>query len=139
MTLLSRDGKVEKEFSRITWSFMDPHATGKARGCKDCHTSPKTLGLGYGNLVYLGGGKWRFVSAERKEQDLLGIDRPLSAVVDLEGHVLVHFSRPDLRPFTPQEMKRILRVGLCLPCHRDFDDPVMRRWDPKKRCPVFKE
>ncbi len=139
MTILSRDGGVEKEFKRLTWSFMDPHATDKARSCRDCHLSAKTLGLGYGTLSYLGGGKWQLETVEREPAELLGVDFPLSAVTDLSGRVFVHFSRPDLRAFNQEELHRILRVGLCLSCHPDFTDPVMLRWDRKRRCPVFKE
>ncbi len=117
---------------------MDPHATGKARTCKSCHTSAKTLGLGYGILSYRN-GKWHFESMESQKSDLLGLDFPLSAVTDLEGHVFVRFSRKDLRAFTPEEIKRILRVGLCLDCQKDFTDPVMKNWNPKRKCPVFKE
>ena len=137
--MLSRSGKLEKEFKRLTWSYIDPHGTGKARTCEDCHTSAKTLGLGYGNLRYLGRGKWAFQSIERLPDDLLEIKVPLSGLTDLSGRPLTYLSRKDLRPFTAEEIKRILRVGLCLPCHKDFSDPVMRHWDPKAKCPVFRE
>ena len=139
MSILSQEGELKEEFRRLTWSFMDPHATSKSRTCKDCHTSPKTLGLGYGTLSYQGKGNWRFTSAEKEKSPLLGIEFPLSALTDLQGRRYVHLSRKDLRPFNPEEMKRILRVGLCLECHPDFSDPVMRRWDREKICPVFKE
>ncbi len=118
---------------------MDPHATSKARTCKDCHTSAKTLGLGYGTLTYKGKGRWHFSSAEKEMSDLLGIDFPLSAVTNLKGRRYVNFSRKDLRPFSPEEIERILRVGLCLECHKDFKDPVMRYWERERSCPVFKE
>ena len=118
---------------------MDPHATGKARSCRDCHTLAKTIGLGYGRLTYLGHNRWAFTPLEKPENNLLGIDFPLSGLTDLNGRVFVNLSRKDLRPFNPEEIKRILRVGLCLECHPDFTDPVMKNWDPKKRCPVFKE
>lgn len=118
---------------------MDPHATDKARSCEDCHWSAKTLGLGYGVLSYSGQGRWQLESIEAPKSKLLGIDFPLSAVTNLEGEVYVHFSRPDLRAFNRKELYRILRVGLCLQCHRNFSDPVMLHWEPRKHCPVFKE
>ncbi len=34
-------------------------------------------------------------------------------------------TRADVRPFTPEEQRRILRVGACLTCHPG-DSPVMR-------------
>ncbi|OAQ21865.1 hypothetical protein [Thermosulfurimonas dismutans] len=128
---------MEKEFKRITWSFMYPHNTGKARTCKDCHQSAKTVGLGYGSLTYLGKGRFRFTPAEAPSE-LLEIEHGLSAVVDLSGKPLVNF-RPGVRGFNGKEIRQILRVGLCLSCHRDFSDPVMRNWPPRKPCPVFKE
>ncbi len=118
---------------------MDPHATGKARTCKDCHTSAKTLGLGYGILTYLGKGKWAFQSTEKVPSELLDINVPLSGLTDLSGKPLTKLSRKDLRPFSKEEIQRILRVGLCLPCHSDFSDSVMRNWNPKAHCPIFKE
>ncbi len=139
MSILSREGELKKKFQRLTWSFMDPHSTSKARTCKDCHTSAKTLGLGYGILSYQGDGRWLFRSAEKEKSSLLEIDFPLSALTNLRGQRYVYLSRKDLRPFNPEEIKRILRVGLCLDCHSDFSDPVMRNWNPQKICPVFKE
>ncbi|NDY42773.1 cytochrome C, partial [Dissulfurirhabdus thermomarina] len=59
-----------------------------------------------------------------------GIDHPLDAFVDANGTALVHTSRPDLRPLGRDEIRRVLDVGLCLPCHRDLRDPVMRAWRP---------
>ncbi len=137
MTFLSPEGKVEREFRRITWSHMYPHGTGKARTCRDCHQSAKTVGLGYGSLTYLGKGKWRFTPAEAPAE-LLGLKHGLSALTNLSGEPLVNF-RPGVSAFSGPEIRRILRVGLCLPCHRDFSDPVMRNWPPKRPCPVFKE
>ena len=128
---------MEREFKRLTWSFMYPHNTGKARGCKDCHQSAKTVGLGYGSLTYLGKGQWRFTPAEAPSE-LLEIEHGLSAVVDLSGKPFGNF-RPGVRAFNGTEIMRTLRVGLCLSCHPDFSDPVMRNWPPKKACPVFKE
>jgi len=51
-------------------------------------------------------------------------------------------TRDDVRPFTPEEQRRILRVGACLTCHpgdsavmresvRDFEALVARR---SRRC-----
>ena len=126
---------MEREFRRITWSHQYPHNTGRARGCPDCHADPKTLGLGYGTLTYLGGDRWRFTPAEAPAE-LLGLDHGLSQVVTLSGKPLVHF-RPGVRAFGAEDLRRILKVGLCLPCHRDFSDPVMRNWPPRRPCPVF--
>ncbi len=139
---------------------MDPHSTSiRGRTCPDCHQNPKTLGLGEGNL-WNADGRWYFSASSRtveatvtgtlslisgRARDhaaILNNDRhatgqkspannhPLDAFVDIDGNALVHTSRKGLRPFDKKEIDRILYVGLCLNCHRDFKDPVMKNWQP---------
>ncbi len=124
----------------MTISWMDPHTTSKeSRSCIDCHTDPKALGLGAGSLVKIK-GSWRLVPATSKSRDRrLNIPR-LDGFVDISGKPLVLTSRKDLRPFDAAELKRILDVGQCLICHRDFDDKVMKNWNslsPPKPCKFF--
>jgi len=109
---------------------MDPHTTQKdGRSCKECHQDPRALGLGQGSLS-LGSNGWSFTSSLSGPSASLDIDHPLDAFVDIKGRPLVLTSRKGLRPFNSQELDKILYVGLCLPCHTDFDDPVMRKWTP---------
>ncbi len=120
---------MRKTFTKLTLSWMDPHTTSaKGRSCRDCHTDPRSLGLGEGNL-WLSNGKWRFESGLSGRPDLLGLDHPLDGLVDIHGTPLVHTSRPWLRPFNGEELERILNVGRCLPCHQRLDDPVIAHWD----------
>ncbi len=35
-------------------------------------------------------------------------------------------SHEGARPFSAEEVKKILRVSLCLPCHDAYDDPVFK-------------
>jgi len=109
---------------------MDPHTTQKgSRSCVECHQDPRALGLGGGNLAW-DGNVWRFTSSLSSAPSLLGIDHPLDSFVNMDGAVFVNTSREGLRPFNAFELKSILRVGLCLPCHKDFSDPVMKNWVP---------
>ncbi|GEM_PF-630698 len=109
---------------------MDPHTTQKAgRPCRECHQDPRTLGLGRGSLSF-GPDGWRFTSSLSGPSGSLGTDHPLDAFVDIKGRPLVRTSRKGLRPFNSREIDRILYVGLCLPCHTNFDDPVMKTWTP---------
>ncbi len=109
---------------------MDPHTTQKrGRSCKECHTDPRALGLGRGTL-WLKDGTWQFRSALSQASDLLGLDHPLDAFVDVNGTALVYRSRPGLRPFTKGEIETVLRVGLCVDCHNRYDDPVIKNWGP---------
>ena len=73
---------------------------------------------------------WRFTSSLSGPSGSLGTDHPLDAFVDIKGRPLVRTSRKGLRPFNSREIDRILYVGLCLPCHTNFDDPVMKTWTP---------
>jgi len=108
---------------------MDPHSTSSgARQCLDCHANPKTLGLGYGSFYQEGANSWGFEPSCWVNKDLFGQKRRLDAFVDTEGNPLVHLGRPGLRPFNKRELGRIVKVGFCLPCHKNMEDPVMKSW-----------
>ena len=74
---------------------------------------------------------------------LLGDGLPADAWMPfLGGRTGMLSTRDDVRPFTPEEQRRILRVGACLTCHagdsavmresvRDFDALLARR---SRRC-----
>ena len=109
---------------------MNPHSTRKSgRTCKSCHVDTRAVGLGTGSVRYTE-GKLQFSPALSSSPGISGLDHPLDAFVDIDGRPLVHTSRPGLRTFNSDEIKRILYVGLCLECHRDFNDPVMKNWNP---------
>ena len=140
VTLIDKDGKVEGGFNRFTMAAINPHTTqAKGRPCKDCHTSPKTVGLGEGTVVKKD-GKWAFYPVGQGV-DTLEKKRtvPLDAFVTIDGKQLQHGSRENLRPFNGDELRRILRVGLCLPCHEDYDDPAYTNYDPARPCPEYVE
>ena len=51
VTLLDKNGKPERQFNSLTMAALNPHTTRKeSRTCADCHTEPKTIGLGEGTL-----------------------------------------------------------------------------------------
>lgn len=68
-------------------------------------------------------GRWRFTSTHRPGPDGL----PAGAWIGFLQERLVGAStRPDARPLTVEEQKRILTVGACLTCHEPAS-PAMRR------------
>jgi len=139
VTVLDEQGNPEKQFNSLTMAALNPHTTQKeSRTCVDCHASPKTLGLGEGAL-WRENGRWRFTSGTLGVETVPGPTPPLDAYVDLTGKPLQKSSRSDLRPFTGSELNRILRVGLCLECHKSYDDPAFNNYRPATTCPVFKE
>ena len=140
VTLIDEKGEVEEGgFNRFTMAAINPHTIqAKGRGCKDCHTSPKTVGLGEGTVVKKD-GKWQFVPVDRGVQTANGRTVGFDNFVTIEGTALQHGSRKDLRPFNGEELQRILRVGLCLECHSRADDPAYKEYDWKRPCPVYQE
>ena len=139
VTLIDEQGKSEGGFNRFTMAAINPHTIqAKGRSCKDCHASPKTIGLGEGTVVKRD-GQWHFSPVDRGVRSggetMPGFDN----FVTIDGTPLQHGSRQDLRPFNGEELRRILRVGLCLDCHPSQSDPAYHNYDQKRPCPVFRE
>lgn len=139
VTLVDKQGKVSGGFNRFTMAAINPHTTQiKGRTCEECHTSPKTVGLGEGT-VSKKDGEWRFTPMDQGIDTLEGRTVGLDTFVTIDGKPLQHGSRPNLRPFNGEELRRILRVGLCLQCHKDLKNPAYINYDPKRPCPKYQE
>ncbi|ACB74745.1 hypothetical protein [Opitutus terrae] len=98
----------------------------EGRSCRSCHNDPVALGYGEGQLDYVvsdTGGRWTFKPAQPAADDGLPADAWIGFLEDgATGRAL----RGDVRPFTANEQRRILRVGACLTCHAD-NSPVMQQ------------
>jgi hypothetical protein len=139
VTLINKKGEISGGFNRFTMAAINPHTTqAKGRSCKDCHAEPKTVGLGEGTVTKKN-GKWEFFPNDQGVDTASGRTVGLDTFVTIEGKPLQHGSRKDLRPFNKDELQRILRVGLCLNCHTDYNDQAYSNYDPKRPCPVYKE
>jgi hypothetical protein len=139
VTLIDEQGIPAGGFNRFTMAAINPHTIqAKGRACKDCHASPKTVGLGEGTVVKKE-GKWHFFPVDRGVATEHGQTPGLDTFVTIDGTPLQYGSRKNLRPFNGEELQRILRVGLCLDCHTSPDDPAFRHYDRQRPCPVFKE
>ncbi|GJL79704.1 MAG: cytochrome c [Nitrospinaceae bacterium] len=107
-----------------------PHSVGKkVRSCASCHLSPKTLGLGDGDLFF--GRKPSGKDDQMKPLVRSDIVKHRSvfapdAKVDVLGKPLAGTSQSGARPFNQKEIARILRVGNCIPCHDSYNDPIYR-------------
>ena len=62
-----------------------------------------------------------------------------NAFVTIDGTPLQKSFRPNLRPFNKEELARILRIGQCLPCHKEYSDVAYKNYSPNRPCPIFKE
>jgi len=114
----------EKSSRHLVMASFDPHTTAlKPPTCEACHMDSKVIGLGEGALKITDTGLI-FNPVYQSARSGLGIDFPLDAFVSAEGRPLQLTSRPGARPFSLEELERITRVSLCLPCHDRYDDKI---------------
>ena len=138
VTLVDEKGKVDGGFNRFTMAAINPHTTqAKGRTCADCHTSTKVVGLGEGTVTEKD-GKWSFRPLDQGVGTFAGKTVGFDAFVTIDGQQLQNGSRPDLRPFNGEELKKILRVGLCIECHPAYSDPAWKHYNSTVQCPVQK-
>lgn len=97
--------------SGIATNPIQPHTvTKEARTCEDCHANRKAVGLGGGTY----------------DSRANGVDVPfeLERIVDEEGKQIQATNHDGARPFNKEEQARILRVGVCVSCHKKQTDPA---------------
>jgi hypothetical protein len=138
VTLVDEKGNVDGGFNRFTMAAINPHTTqAKGRTCADCHTSTKVVGLGEGTVTEKD-GKWTFEPLDQGVDTFAGKTVGFDAFVTIDGKQLQNGSRPDLRPFNGVELRRILRVGLCIECHTEYSDPAWKKYKATTQCPSQK-
>ena len=107
---------------------MNPHSIGKkVRSCESCHMSSRVLGLGEGD-IYIG------LNSTGKDDTILPLVRTdiisgrsqlaPKARLTMRGEPLAGISQSGARLFNQEEINRILKVGNCLPCHEQYNDPI---------------
>ena len=117
---------ADESFTNLNLSAFDPHTTrGKSRSCIDCHTDPKSMGLGEG-ILHQTGGKRVFRPTHRASDHGRGLPFPLDGFVNLEGNALQTGAKNGVRPFDQEEIQRILSVEGCLGCHNTYEDKIYR-------------
>ena len=116
-----------KSGSNLAYS-LNPHSTGrKVRSCESCHLSPKTLGLGEGDLIIGANntGKDDSLSPLNRFDKRIGASAfDPQAKVSIRGEILAGSHQLNARPFNQKEIVKILKVGNCIPCHDEYDDPI---------------
>jgi hypothetical protein len=71
-----------------------------------------------------GVGRWQFTPLhESLPQDGLPADAWIGFLQTRSGMLS---TRDEVRPFTPEEQRRVLQVGACLTCHAG-DSPMMKQ------------
>jgi len=123
----------------MTFSTMTPHTTQKtSRSCDECHNNSKSIGLGDGNLIKKN-NKWFFEGVFSGKN--FEMNAPMDSCIDINGTATVNFSRNWLRGFNNKEINAILNAGICIKCHKDLNDKVMKNWEnieDKTYCPFIK-
>ncbi len=116
-------------FPALAMGAFDPHSTRtEVTSCEGCHLDPKVLGLGDG-ILDVRDEQPVVVSAWDLARSGLDVSAPLDAFVAGNGTPLQTTSRTDSRPFDGAELRAILAVGVCLPCHDGWDDPIWEDWE----------
>lgn len=130
LEIFDADGnhQPERSFRSMVMAGFDPHTTLlETPDCSQCHLDSKALGLGEGSLKITRKGL-AFEPVFQSEKSGLGIGFPLDAFVSAQGKPQQQASRLESRPFNTIELKRITQVGLCLPCHYHYDDPIYSKY-----------
>ena len=120
--IMTIQGTGKGKAHRRLFAAMDPHTTRKqARSCDSCHRSPVALGLGSGELD-LSAVSPRFLPTHPGPAGAPAKDAwtTLEAVAPGQG------TRTGLRSLDAKELRRVLAVGRCTPCHKKAADPIYR-------------
>jgi len=124
--VLSIKAKQNNYFNRLFAPAFPHTITKKAATCKTCHNNPVALGYGRGELKYKvdnGKGKWTFVSNMQKiAKDNLPEDAWLGFLTNSTKN---NSTRPNTRPFTIDEQRKILTIGACFSCHEESNKKVL--------------
>ncbi|MFN3406133.1 MAG: hypothetical protein ACK4UR_01685 [Caldimicrobium sp.] len=91
-----------------------------------------SLGLGYGKISLNN----KTLHFEPLEKTLTTTALRLSQIINEKGETLVKFNRQHMRGFNSEEIYRILRVGICLECHKE-KDKIYQQWKSNLSCPQF--
>jgi hypothetical protein len=148
-TVVDSNGHVIKPYDSAIMSLKNgmnslamgsthPHTTRQeCVRCVDCHLDNKALGLGEGRMLRMGGkDELQTEPVYDSEGSGLRIPFPLEAVVDSEGRILQGTSHQLARGFNLEEIKRIVGIRRCLPCHDRYNDPAWCSAGPYRERPA---
>jgi len=130
--------RLQNGLSSMAVGPTHPHTTRTpAPRCVDCHLDAKALGLGEGRLA------WNAVEQRVSIEPIydspasgLQIAFPMDAVIDPKGKILQGTSHKLSRGFNNEEIRKIVSIAPCLPCHDRYDDPIWEKPGPYQEAPV---
>lgn len=102
--------------------FYSHNTAEKAVGCRECHANPDFLGFGQ-HVVEKDSIQATLICEQSEEKPLDGF------LTMKEGRVKAFsaITREHSRPLTGGEIKKIMKVNLCLVCHDDGEDPIYQK------------
>jgi len=134
----SRVMKLQNGLTSMAMGPTHPHTTRtQVPRCVDCHLDPKALGLGEGTLrMDPTSGGLTLKTLYDSPGSGLKIPFALDAIVNTRGEILQGTSHKLARGFNAEELKKIVFIAPCLPCHDRYDDPVWSKPGPYKETPA---
>lgn len=133
--------KLKSGYSSIAMGPTHPHTTRReVPRCVDCHLDAKALGLGDGRLFQKPpGNRLEVQPIYDSKASGLKIPYPLDRVVDSDGKVRQGTSHRLSRGFNAEEIRKIVGIAPCLPCHDRYDDPVWEKPGPYRETPACRK
>lgn len=114
----------KKIFKRLFAPTFSHTINKSGRSCKSCHNNPLAIGYGKGELIFSGTANLSFKPFYANH---IGDNLPKDAWIGfMKTRNETSTTRTNTRPFTVEEQKRILLVGVCLTCHED-DSEIMKK------------
>ncbi len=127
LTELDKQKQVKKQAFWPTMAGFDPHSTRRETPtCMECHSDPKRLGLGEGNLT-LKEGNLHFTPTYAATAAGLG-GFALEQMIHVNGEPFQQMSRTGERPFNGTEIRKIYAMRYCLVCHEKATDKIYNRF-----------
>lgn len=120
---LNKSIKNEQEntFLRL-YSPVSPHTISKeSRTCKSCHLDPSAIGYGRGIFEFKNNSLTFIPKFNKSENDNLPEDAWIGFLSESSNK---NSTRENARPFNLKEQKNILTVGVCLTCHKEYDNKL---------------
>lgn len=117
---ISSENFSKPKFKRLFAPAFSHTITKKSIDCKTCHLNPYTLGFGKGKI--------NFSSKQGKIKLTFTPSNSLNPIDLLPNDAWIGFeksspysgsTRPNAKPLDREKILKILRVGLCLTCHKE--------------------
>ena len=123
------DKNVSK-FHSMSMASWDPHTTGAAKTCVECHFSSTALGFGRGNLEFEN-GNLKFSPYFEANATKFGFSYSIDAFVGADGAQNQHASKND-KALSKTQIQKIVNAYKCVICHDKWEDQIYKNFELSK-------